>query len=219
MSCQVLHKGQVNHSMAALLSSLTREREKKTSAITKKNNIYIYIYTLYICTLLTWDAVQEQMGHCAGHSYSYIRRECLLCTCVRVFWVCTLCVPLGQRCSSWCSDRSTVCGVLQHQQPDRGQTVDLWCQGAEMTCFCHWVCAPSREALNYIGTALTDMFVIQSVLKIPSKGYYSFDKSLHSICVCAVPVFPARSTLSAVFVFTFRGFVSHRRLSCSSNWS
>lgn len=45
--------------------------------------------------------------------------EFLLCMCVY------FCVPWGQRSSSRCSDRSTVCGVLQHQQPDRGQTVDL----------------------------------------------------------------------------------------------
>lgn len=102
-----------------------------------------------------------------------------LCMCVFVFGV-----PWGQRSSSRCTDRSIVCGVVQHQQPDRGQTVDLWCQQAEMTCFCHWVCAPSREALNYIGTVLTDMFVIQSVFKIPSKGYYCSDKPLNLVCMC-----------------------------------
>lgn len=115
------------------------------------------------------------------HSLPYTWRGGLLGS---VCW--TLCFPMPCGCcsSSGCSDRSAVCGILQHQQPDRGQTVDLWCQGAEMTCFCHWVCAPSREALNYIGTALTDMFVIQSLLRIPRKEYYCFDKHLNSLYVC-----------------------------------
>lgn len=95
----------------------------------------------------------------------------LYCTDICMTVCVRMCIVVSwrERSSSVCADRSTVCGVLQHQQPDRGQTVDLWCQRAEMTCFCHWVCAPSREALNYIGRALTDMFVIQSLLKIPSK--------------------------------------------------
>lgn len=149
------------------------------------------------------------MGQCAGHDYCYTRRGCV-CLCVY------FCLLWGQRSSSRCSDRSTVCGVLQHQQPDRGQTVDLWCQRAEMTCFCHWVCAPSWEALNYIGTVLTDMFVIQSVLKIPSKGYYLFDKPLHSICTCVcvcvcvrVSVHECALFLLSLLFFILRYAASH----------
>lgn len=110
----------------------------------------------------------------------------------------------------WCSAASAA-----GQGPDGG----FMMPGAEMTCFCHWVCAPSREALNYIGTMLTDMFVIQSVLKIPSKGYYLFDKPLHSICACMCVCMCSCFFCSvySFFFFTLRYVASHQLFTWYSN--
>lgn len=128
------------------------------------------------------------------------------CVCLCVYFVCrgdsaVAHEVLRQVHCVWCSAASAA-----GQGPDGG----FMMPGAEMTCFCHWVCAPSREALNYIGTVLTDMFVIQSVLKIPSKGYYLFDKPLHSICacMCVCGSVPAFSALSTLFYFEIRCFTS-----------
>lgn len=114
MNCQGPHKGQVNHSVAALLSSLTREKknpQRCSVSYNKKIHLYFSFFTHLRCH------TRVDVTVC----WPPLLSEFLLCMCVY------FCVPWGQRSSSRCSDRSTVCGVLQHQQPDRGQTVDLWC--------------------------------------------------------------------------------------------
>ena len=87
-------------------------------------------------------------------------RMCVYDVCAHVRVQC-VCVQAGDSAVAHGEETGPEREVfLQPQHQDRGQTLDLWKQATEMTCFCHWGGGPSRGALNYIGTDVTDMFVI-----------------------------------------------------------